>query len=218
MNTEILTKELINAAVKGNDWDLGNKVLYDLCKEHPRHKSKPEIVAKIWLIGRAYAAAIERTGKKSDDVPKGDDFYLEHVASAVKASNMDQWLERLKNCDKVTVDNLDVILGVHQKVTDLFHEISGRNKRSLASKYLHFHYPGLFFIYDDRVLKALSKLSHVTGRLKRTTYEDADNDYRKVCEKCLKVRDHIEKTHKIFLSPRHLDNLLLEIYATSNKS
>jgi hypothetical protein len=32
-------------------WELGNRVLYDLCKSHPAYRSDEEIVAKIWLIG-----------------------------------------------------------------------------------------------------------------------------------------------------------------------
>jgi len=39
---------------------LGNTVLYDLCKSYPRHDEEDVIASKIWLIGRAYAAAIER--------------------------------------------------------------------------------------------------------------------------------------------------------------
>ena len=58
-------KNLINKCKLDNEWSLGNSVLYDLCKTYPTHKDKKSIVAKIWLIGRAYAAAIER--RKKDD-------------------------------------------------------------------------------------------------------------------------------------------------------
>jgi hypothetical protein len=57
-------------------WQLGNEVLYRLCEEHPRHDSDDSIIAKFWLIGRAYAAAVERR-KKSRDNDK--EFYVHPV-------------------------------------------------------------------------------------------------------------------------------------------
>jgi hypothetical protein len=48
-------------------WDFGNEILYSMCRQNPFH-DKPEIVtAKVWLIGRSYAAAIERGRKKSKE-------------------------------------------------------------------------------------------------------------------------------------------------------
>ena len=56
----ITAQEVVAALKKNRVWDLGNKVLYDLCSSYPYHKTDEEIIAKIWLIGRSYAAAIER--------------------------------------------------------------------------------------------------------------------------------------------------------------
>ena len=61
-----LTKEKVNTAIAGNDWDLGNKILYDMCQQYPFHNKSSEVIAKVWLIGRSYAAAIERR----KDTPK----------------------------------------------------------------------------------------------------------------------------------------------------
>lgn len=68
----MLTKKLIKDAKSQSYWDLGNKVLYDLCRKYPRHEGYPEIIAKIWIIGRSYAAAIER--RKSDAVKMDENF------------------------------------------------------------------------------------------------------------------------------------------------
>ena len=46
-------------------WEYGNSVLYRMCKEQPEHKDIDVIVGKIWLIGRSYAAAIERRKMQS---------------------------------------------------------------------------------------------------------------------------------------------------------
>ena len=65
-NVEI-TKELVDVAQRGTPWDVGNKVLYDLCRLYPRHEQVDQIVAKVWLIGRAYAAD-HRAPKREDRV------------------------------------------------------------------------------------------------------------------------------------------------------
>lgn len=53
-------------------WDIGNRILYDMCGAHPEHSQDGEIVAKVWLIGRSYAASIERC-RNAKHI--GDDFY-----------------------------------------------------------------------------------------------------------------------------------------------
>jgi hypothetical protein len=45
-----ITKQEIEKGLANDAWDLGNQVLYDLCSQHPLHKSDQEIIAKIWLI------------------------------------------------------------------------------------------------------------------------------------------------------------------------
>ena len=56
-----LTAKLLQRALSKDDpWSIGNQVLYDLCRRYPYHVVDAEIVATIWLIGRAYAASIER--------------------------------------------------------------------------------------------------------------------------------------------------------------
>ena len=55
-------------------------------------------------------------------------------------------------------NNIGQIISVHNFLTVIFNEISGLDKRSLASKYLHFHLPNLFYIYDSRADNAIRKM------------------------------------------------------------
>ncbi|MBM3273346.1 hypothetical protein FJY94_08960, partial [Candidatus Kaiserbacteria bacterium] len=55
-----ITKSDIELAIAPSIWDVGNAVLYSLCQQHAKHDEPSAVVAKLWLIGRAYAAAIER--------------------------------------------------------------------------------------------------------------------------------------------------------------
>jgi len=63
-------------------------VLYDLCKQHPLHTDADEIVGKVWLIGRSYAAAIERC--KNADSFDGD-FYYDVAAHAIIEAGNSIW-------------------------------------------------------------------------------------------------------------------------------
>ncbi len=148
-----IIKQKINSTI-GN---IGNGVLYDLCQKYPLHDNPDVINAKIWLIGRAYAAAIERRKKYLNDL--NDDFYEKRVIPMIMKSSIDQRIDKIREYKSITKENILNILKVHKFLSDLFCDISGLKKRSLASKYLHFHFPDLFFIYDSRAKNALSKIS-----------------------------------------------------------
>ena len=175
----------------------GNSVLYRMCAEQPKHKSINIISSKIWIIGRAYAAAIERKATKryKKSVKNGDDFCQKKVAPIVKNSEIDKWIKGVSHIHKVTSENLNGVLECHKKVTDLFRKAAGLNRRSLASKYLHFHAPNVFFIYDSRANKRVRK------EIKKLPFKDQpqfdrkkhDLEYAAFCIRCICFRDTLEK-------------------------
>ncbi len=199
---------VIKLAQSPSPWDVGNGVLYELCSSRPAHKRVDDVVAKIWLIGRAYAAAIERRRNKSD---QNEDYYLKIVAPAIIKSPLDNWIKQAKKHDFPSTASLPTLLHVHHATTQLFSRISGLEKRSLASKYLHFHVPQLFYIYDTRALEALRTFSHL---LPRSSPSDGvgDNEYRKFVDKCLSLQTYIESKYGKRLSPRELDMVLLHTH------
>jgi hypothetical protein len=190
-------------------WDTSNRVLYDLCQDRPAHRDDGEVLAKVLLIGRVYAAAIERRRTKDDD-HDNDRFYLDRVAPAIRASAMDEWLHQARTAKPRTQEGLRRMIEVHARVTALFSEISDLEKRSLASKYLHFHVPRMFFIYDSRAVDAMREFSDVLPRAGRSEGL-GDNGYRKFAEKATALTQLCEREHGLALSPRHLDNLLLGV-------
>lgn len=200
-------KDFVKASLKPTPWDLGNQVLYNLCKAYPQHKTDKEIIAKILLIGRTYAAAIER--RKNND-RSNEDFYVDVVASVVRKSRIDGWLYALKRMKTTTTATLPLVIKTHQNVMRLFERISGLNKRALASKYLHFHYPNTVFIYDSRVCEGMRKLKAFTDKGPKWNGE-GDSEYAKFATKCVTVRDHINQQYKVSMTPRILDTFLLEV-------
>lgn len=206
---ELSIKEIENA-MQDNVWHFGNEILYKLCRENFEHKNDEHILAKVLFIGRIYAAAIERRKTKNNDI--NDNFYIDIVAPKIRESNIDKYLLQLKNFELLEIDNLKFVLQTHYYLTKVINEITELNKRSLVSKYLHFHLPELFFIYDTRAVQALSNfISKVPSNFKAlVNLENVDTEYAKFFCKCYALKIDIKQKFNLNFSNRHLDNLLIE--------
>jgi len=162
-----------------------------------------EIVAKIWLIGRSYSASIERR-KSAEGI--GDDFYKKKVGPAIRRSKIDKWLNSIKS---IKNPGSAETIEVHKDVMALFRSITGLDKRSLASKYLHFHRPDIFFIYDSRVKRSIAKLVPNVRRLPDLEANNYDREYKDYVRRCLSLLEQIKKVFGVTLKPRELDKLLI---------
>jgi hypothetical protein len=203
-----ITKNDIDYALGPSPWDLGNKVLYSLCQDYPNHDSGEAIIAKIWLIGRSYAAAIER---RKNAVETSDDFYEITVVETIKNSDIDSWIASLPNHLLDPWHELGNVITIHKKLMDVFSTLTDMNKRALASKYLHFHKPNLFYIYDSRAKEAISKITPRPNYIKEITAEEADSEYRIFCRRCQYLCDSISEHFHKTLTPRQIDKILLRI-------
>ena len=202
----------IDYAMSPTPWDLGNQVLYDLCSLHPQHKTHEEAIAKIWLIGRSYSAAIERRKNKGD--VDGDDFYEKIVGPKLSESNIDTLLSDLPDKPADPVANVAQGVRIHKKTTDLFRDISGMGKRSLSSKYLHFHRPDMFFIYDSRADGAIGKLTPDVRHVDcvEVLPNERDEWYYRFCMRTCWLRTKIEEDYGQTLTPRQIDKVLLSAH------
>ena len=87
---------------------------------------------------------------------------------------------------------------------------SDLNKRSLASKYLHFHVSKLFYIYDARAVKGIRTLTAIVGRASRDG-NTGDIEYRRFAEKCCRLQEHCAVRFGLRFSPPAVDRLLLTL-------
>ncbi|HDM8146185.1 TPA: hypothetical protein P0E33_005056 [Vibrio harveyi] len=193
----------VKQAMSPSEWDFANSILYKMCSEHPNHDPE-KAFAKIWLIGRTYSAAIERR----TDGTSYDDFYVEKVKPILAEHDIDSWFPALALYEEVTNENIEKIIFAHKLLVDIFHEISAQNKRSLASKYLHFHFPNLFYIYDSRAKSGIKIYQDQIGHVNRFS-NVCDKEYELFFLKCHQLRKHIKNTYSLDLTPRQIDNLLL---------
>ncbi|MFO0905745.1 MAG: hypothetical protein U0939_22245 [Pirellulales bacterium] len=214
-NNSLLDAALVTKAMAPTPWDLGNQVLYDLCREHPGHTEEQAVIAKILLIGRTYAASIER--RKGGDDLKGDRFYLQRVVPTVLTSDLDEWLSEARASEPGTPRGIETLVKVHDRTMKLFQQISGLENRSLASKYLHFHVPRLFCIFDARATAALRKLNDELPRSPKHE-TNGDPEYGRFVERCEALRKHCDSKLQLALSPRQLDNLLLRVHESNDSA
>ena len=182
---------------------LGSNILYKMCSDYPKHINLDEIRAKIWLIGRSYAAAIERRTKKKHI---NDDFYDYVVKEFIKfnlTNKFDFKLNQLKN-KNFNEETLNELINIHYELTKFFHRLTGKEKRSLASKYLHFHVP-IFPIYDSRANNSINII--VKGR---TPNIKGDKQYSKFCNKILFLYNFIKKQTGKIPTLREIDTFLIK--------
>lgn len=206
-----LFKEFLNN--KTDRWQLANGILYRMCEEHPLHVDENEIVAKLWIIGRTYAAALERRKNKKDDKI---DFYYEEAAPAIKEFQkyLDNSIEEINKGSNITI-----VIKTHKLLVDNFKKITGLEKRSLASKYLHFHCRNAVYIYDSIASTSMNKLVKNPEKdfLDGMDEKNFDKTYADFVAKMLVLKAHLENSLNINLSPRDLDDFLLSNTMTSFK-
>ena len=204
-----IAKSNITRALCNTAWDLGNETLYALCRSHPLHNRPDAVIAKVWLIGRAYAAAIER---RKQPTSYGDAYYVEQVAPAIIASGIDDWIASIPASAPSDATAHGTAITVHHRLTQLFGTISHQQKRSLASKYLHFHRPNSFFIYDTRAIAAIRRATPPARHAPPIDADEAEREYAPFYRRCLWLQQKILSQHGLSVSPRQLDKVLLFDY------
>ena len=197
-------RAFIERAVGNTLWDHGNRVLYTLCAMEPEHLRADVVLSKVWLIGRSYAASIERRPDASDTVA-GDDFYEKVVAPAILRSRIDDWFQRLR---RANLGDNAVSMEVYLDVLALFKRIAGIEKRSLVSKYLHFHFPERYFIYDSRAMAAIRRLEPSVRRVP-AEIRRYDGPYTHFHLRASRLRARLSEASDRSLSTRDLDKVLL---------
>ena len=209
-----ITQDRIKKAQEPNMWSIGNQVLYNLCKESPANTRNDIVVAKLWLIGRSYSAAIER--KPTGPYKTTEEIYKFGVPEELVkfGEQLDEKIGLLKKEQRITKEILPQIIETHVFLTKIFNEISGKDNRSLASKYLHFHAPEFFYIYDSKAVKNIGNYIKLDKNLKQeimcksSTYDKAYIDF---AVKMFQLNERIENEYPdVWLTPRQLDIFLLE--------
>lgn len=189
-------------------WSFGNDVLYRMCSEHPLHNNVEEIVGKIWLIGRSYAASIERRRNAKET---NDDFYYGNVAPSILevGKELDRNIAELRSDGKSILADLELVLETQELLQKIFEKVTELKKRSLASKYLHFHVPSKFFIYDSRANRRIKEIVHKPLKYCFDKPGKGIEEYRTFACRMLELAELWNDELGYKPSPRELDMFLL---------
>lgn len=189
----------------------GNQVLYQMCRDYPGHTDTDVISGKMWLIGRAYSVSIERRAGDTLREAKNEHKSLyELIAPKIASSGLDKWLDLVADVRHVNLDNLPHVLAAHLRFVRLLKTLTGLERRSFASKYLHFHQPWAFFIYDSRAQSEIRRKVHQCSLKLPAHCTEYDGAYANFVLRCIQYRD--EKASKSGgppMTPRKLDRELL---------
>lgn len=203
-------KKILNS--RATVWELADSVLYKMCRKYPGHAHTNEIIAKALIIGRTYAVALERN-KSTQDREANERYYTTTIAGAVRKANLDRRLALLRQLRPLSETAIFEALRVHGALMDELRQVTEDDKRSFASKYLHFHLPKHFFIYDSRAVKSMRAYC---SRLPPASYaaiqehEGIDREYATYCLKAVELRKAIREGFGVTLNPRQLDNFLIK--------
>ena len=221
MNNElglVLTEKLKSIVLGESIEDLGNKILYDMCQKYFDHKEENAIFAKTLILGRAYAVALERDNSKTkskNDKIINDAFYRDVIIPTFlnKNSKIDEKIGSLKG-KKLNDNNLKEIFNTYLFLLEMTKRLKRGTKRSFCSKYLHFHLPELFFIYDSRAKNTITKYEITVSKKHKDLIKEFPRgiyEYINFFCKCLKLQHWVNEKWGQLLTPRQIDKLLLMI-------
>lgn len=188
-----LTREFIADTLALSVLDPRTRALYELCFLHRNHFQDEIVADKLRMIVRLCAEHGFHVG----------DFSPEFAAHRLGRSGVDRWFAGI-----ATAEQLDpaLVFDMHKRVMDVFANLPADQARSLASKYMHFHFPELFYLYDGRVAAAAAELGE--GECGYLARGEHDADYGRFFACCRKLSERLVGLAGRRLNPRELDRVL----------
>lgn len=97
----------------------------------------------------------------------------------------------------------------YQNTNAIFTEVTGLEKRSLASKYLHFHCPEKIFIYDSRAKVAIRIIVKRPDKKILSELVEYDAEYGDFVCRMLELQKYLDEKLGVHEKPRSIDSFLL---------
>ena len=198
----------IEQAICTDAWDWGAQIsyLYSLCRKYPKHKEPDQVEAKVWRIGRLYRNVNVRRDK-SIGIPEDDFDYSKVVTAFLSHPEIDGMIDDLRLYGIDDRGTLHESLLLHNYMIEIILKKTGTEERALVSKYLHFHLPRIFFIYDNRTDFVARKL--LFSFKNNDAPSSVDESYNQFAENCMALRALINAKTGMLLDPREIDKVLL---------
>lgn len=129
----------------------------------------------------------------------------------MRKSRLDALLSVLPDGRSPVVERFGRGVEVHAELMGIWKSAGATGKRSLASKYLHFHRPDIFPILDSRASGGIRKVTPDARQIPKLGACSGDAAYLSFCARSAWLIQQVRRKFRIRLSLRQLDNLLLAI-------
>lgn len=182
-------------------WIFADNILYDMCEKNLKHDDADVVAGKMLIIGRSYAASVER--RIINLSMNNDDFYYDKIVRELinDSSKIDDWIVKIKCLNNKQAEV--IVPKVHYYLMRKLRRITGIDKRSLVSKYLHFHCPNKVYIYDSYAEKGINSIIN-TRFSKNKIPEKVDETYYKFYLKMIELNNILQDK-----TPKELDKFVL---------
>ncbi len=206
-----------------NYWVAMDQALYEVVQRHPTHACERLVVMKVALVDAAYSAGLAR------HVPRNggdDDPAAVKVARRIVENGdiVDRIVRSARDAggtgDSTSELQLRKIVELHAEFDAILCGVTreGHGVPSFASKYLHFHAPGVP-IYDSQARSILQAAATRTARdsWELDTPKPAQPDYYDFCDRFLTLWNRAIEQHR---NPtvKRLDQFLRYCFALSGSS
>ena len=208
--------------------DIGNKVLYDMCKQYPSLLEKEQVKGKSFLIGRSYAVSPQRgvPNKKKEMYYDFFGDYAEKVIDEFRRLdfNIDNKIKEIQNYHEINLyESLKLVIHMNECSVRAIGEFptvdKAKNTISFSTKFLHFHLPNAIFILDsyswnnaNLICKDINLKKDYNDikefLVKKNLYADKYKNLIKHFINCQYIQKYAEENNNI-LSPRDVDNYLI---------
>lgn len=186
-------------------YSISDRILYNLCKKYPYHKNKREIAAKVGIIGRSYAAGLERHSKK--DLDGIIDFFY---GNRKAIGNVIRTIKLIH--EPLTELKLRKIIFQHGIFLKILKKLTAQTSvRSFSSKYMHFHCP-VVPIYDSVVSKEIRRLYPLTNKKinRFPNPKNGDDEYHAFCVRFLALYNDLREI-KLKVDVKKVDRYLYSL-------
>ncbi len=159
-------------------------LIYEHIKNNITHVDADIVYAKVVLVNRMYRANLKFAGGD----PEGT------IADGLVKEKVDDKLQKVANA-KFNADSLGLIVSTHKVVTDCCEKLLHRKPTSFVSKYLHFHFPEAFPIFDKYAYNSAWNIVTSEGlveKIKGKTEElKNDGDYAWFCASLVNIQTKV---------------------------
>ena len=131
-----------------SSWCGPYRAVRGVCAAFPEHTDVPATFTKVALVDRVYRTNMRYAGGDADW----------RVARALVGNALDHILILLTESAALSAENAQQVVSVYVEALGIIHGATGRWEASFTSKYLHFHFPTLVPILDDKARRTLNRL------------------------------------------------------------